>query len=78
MPQLPNPNEPGQPGIRGREVEEKTGLSDLPPQGVDRTRPEPDRLRGDENPQTGRQPQHPGQPARYHDKIGQRDEAAER
>jgi hypothetical protein len=73
MPQLPHPDEPGQPGIRGREVEE---TPDTPT--VDRTRPETGRMRADENPQTGRQPQHPGQPARYHDKIGQRDEPADR
>ena len=79
MPQLPNPNEPGQPGVRGREAEtdQAAGVPSTP-ETIDRTRPEPDRARGDETPRTGRQPAHPGQPGRYHDKIGERDEPATR
>jgi hypothetical protein len=78
MPNLPNPSEPGQPGVRGREAEteRESGTSDQG--GVDRTQPEPQRARGDEKPMTGRQPAHPGQPGRYHDKVGQRDEPGKR
>ena len=71
MPNIPNPSEPGQPGNRGRESESHPELDH-----VDRTRPESD-LRSDEKPMTGRQPAHPGQPGRWHDDIGSRDQPGE-
>jgi hypothetical protein len=69
MPQLPNPSEPGQPGIRGRESEPAAGAE------VDHTQPDADRARADGRPQ-GRQPQHPGQPARWQGSVGERDEGS--
>ena len=63
MPQGPNPQTPGQPGVRGREAQEP-----------DRDRPHP--LEGVDSPASGRQPQHPGQPGRWQRTIGERDEGA--
>ena len=77
MTNVPNPNEPGQPGVRGREAETGRASQTSDQGGVDRTRPESD-LKADEKPMTGRQPSHPGQPARWHDTVGQRDEPAKR
>ncbi len=64
MPQLPNPDEAGQPGIRGRETP-----SDDRPAGA------PGR-HSDETAIQGRQPQHPGQAARWEETIGRRDAPA--
>lgn len=76
MPQLPNPSGPGRPGVVGRETE-SPGPSEPgregprpPAPGVPAAAPE------EPSPLKGRQPQHPGQPARYHESPGQRDEGA--
>ena len=78
MPLMPNPSEPGQPGVRGREAESDRSSGTSDQGGIDRTLPEPGQARSDERALTGRQPAHPGQPGRWHDHIGQRDEPAER
>jgi hypothetical protein len=74
MPQLPNPDEPGQPGVRGREAETDRPSQTSDQGGVDHTRPAAE----DGGGATGRQPQHPGQPGRITGKPGDRDEGAKR
>jgi hypothetical protein len=65
MPQGPNPQAPGQPGVRGREAQEP-----------DQDRPAPLQPIESKGPR-GRQPQHPGQPGRWESTLGGRDEGAE-
>jgi hypothetical protein len=64
MPQGPNPQTQGQPGVRGREAQEPNRDKPAPLTPVEPKAP------------AGRQPQHPGQPGRWESGLGGRDEGA--